>query len=175
MHAVVTKGGGLLGLFNMFSGGALGNLSIFALGIMPYISASIVMQLLAMVFKLLEEPAARARAATRKIGQGMRWRRRPRRWCRAFLHRVELLEPSHGDLADSASVGVVLHPGCRSSMTMPRRDHGTILLMWLGEQITERGIGNGISLLIFAGIVDGILSGIVNYFQTNKGNIQPST
>ena len=176
MHAVVSKGGGLLGLFNMFSGGALGNLSIFALGIMPYISASIVMQLLAMVFKPLEELRKEGEAGTRKINQYTRYGTVLLATIQSFFFIALNLEAvSHGDLADSAAVGdVVLHPGWGFRlMTMISVTTGTVLLMWLGEQITERGIGNGISLLIFAGIVEGIPSGVVNYFQTNKGNIQP--
>ncbi len=176
MQAVVSKGGGLLGLFDMFSGGALGNLSIFALGIMPYISASIVMQLLAMVFKPLEELRKEGESGTRKINQYTRYGTVLLAVIQSFFFIALNLEAvSHGDLSDSSAVGdVVLHPGWGFRlMTMISVTTGTVLLMWLGEQITERGIGNGISLLIFAGIVEGIPSGVFNYFQTNKGNIQP--
>jgi preprotein translocase subunit SecY len=176
MQAIVNKGGGLLSLFNLFSGGALGNLSIFALGIMPYISASIVMQLLAMVFKPLEELRKEGESGTRKINQYTRYGTVGLAMVQSFFFIALSLESaSHGDLADMGSVGdVVLHPGWGFRlMTMLSVTTGTVLLMWIGEQITERGIGNGISLLIFAGIVEGIPSGIFQYFQTNKGNIQP--
>jgi preprotein translocase subunit SecY len=176
MNAVIHKqGGGLLGLFNMFSGGALGNLSIFALGIMPYVSASIILQLLTMVFKPLDELRKEGEQGQRKINQYTRYGTIVLSIVQGFGIAMSLEAMNNGDLSDSAAVGdVVTHAGWGFRlMSMLTLTTGTAFMMWVGEQITERGIGNGISLLIFAGIVDGIPDGIASYFSTNKGNIQP--
>jgi preprotein translocase subunit SecY len=176
MQAVVSKqGGGLLGLFNMFSGGALSNLSIFALGIMPYVSASIILQLLTMVFKPLDELRKEGEQGTRKINQYTRYGTIVLSIIQSFGIAMTLEGMNNGDLSDTGRVGdVVIHAGWGFRlMTMLTLTTGTAFMMWVGEQITERGIGNGISLIIFAGIVDGIPAGIFNYFATNKGNIQP--
>ena len=176
MNAVMHKqGGGLLGLFNMFSGGALGNLSIFALGIMPYVSASIILQLLTMVFKPLDELRKEGEQGQRKINQYTRYGTIVLSLVQGFGIAMSLEAMNNGDLSDPAAVGdVVTHAGWGfRSMSMLTLTTGTAFMMWVGEQITERGIGNGISLLIFAGIVDGIPDGVASYFATNKGNIQP--
>jgi preprotein translocase subunit SecY len=176
MNAVMHKqGGGLLGLFNMFSGGALGNLSIFALGIMPYVSASIILQLLTMVFKPLDELRKEGEQGQRKINQYTRYGTIILSLVQGFGIAMSLEAMNNGDLSDSAAVGdVVTHAGWGFRlMSMLTLTTGTAFMMWVGEQITERGIGNGISLLIFAGIVDGIPGGVASYFATNKGNIQP--
>ncbi len=176
MNAVIHKqGGGLLGLFNMFSGGALGNLSIFALGIMPYVSASIILQLLTMVFKPLDELRKEGEQGQRKINQYTRYGTIVLSLVQGFGIALSLEAMNNGDLSDSAAVGdVVTHAGWGFRlMSMLTLTTGTAFMMWVGEQITERGIGNGISLLIFAGIVDGIPEGVASYFATNKGNIQP--
>jgi preprotein translocase subunit SecY len=176
MQAVVSKqGGGLLGLFNLFSGGALGNLAIFALGIMPYVSASIILQLLTMVFKPLDELRKEGEQGQRKINQYTRYGTVALSLIQSFGMALSLEALNNGDLSDSARVGdVVTHPGWGFRlMTMLTLTTGTAFMMWVGEQITERGIGNGISLIIFAGIVDDIPNGVYNYFNTNKGNIQP--
>jgi preprotein translocase subunit SecY len=176
MNAVIHKqGGGLLGLFNMFSGGALGNLSIFALGIMPYVSASIILQLLTMVFKPLDELRKEGEQGQRKINQYTRYGTIILSLIQGFGIAMSLEAMNNGDLSDSAAVGdVVTHAGWGFRlMSMLTLTTGTAFMMWVGEQITERGIGNGISLLIFAGIVDGIPDGVAGYFATNKGNIQP--
>jgi preprotein translocase subunit SecY len=176
MAAVMHKqAGGLLGLFNMFSGGALGNLSIFALGIMPYVSASIILQLLTMVFKPLDELRKEGEQGQRKINQYTRYGTIVLSLIQGFGIAMSLEAMNNGDLSDSAAVGdVVTHAGWAFRlMSMLTLTTGTAFMMWVGEQITERGIGNGISLLIFAGIVDGIPDGIASYFATNKGNIQP--
>ncbi|MEO6419593.1 MAG: preprotein translocase subunit SecY [Polyangiaceae bacterium] len=176
MQAVVSKqGGGLLGLFNMFSGGALGNLSIFALGIMPYVSASIVLQLLTMVFKPLDELRKEGEQGQRKINQYTRYGTILLSLVQSFGIAMSLEALNNGDLGDSSHVGdVVIHAGWSFRlMSVLTLTTGTCFMMWVGEQITERGIGNGISLIIFAGIVDGIPAGVFQYFQTNKGNIQP--
>jgi preprotein translocase subunit SecY len=176
MQAVVHKqGGGLLSLFNMFSGGALGNLSIFALGIMPYVSASIILQLLTMVFKPLDELRKEGEQGQRKINQYTRYGTIVLSLIQGFGIAMSLEAMNNGDLSDVAAVGdVVTHAGWGFRlMSMLTLTTGTAFMMWVGEQITERGIGNGISLLIFAGIVDGIPDGVGSYFATNKGNIQP--
>jgi preprotein translocase subunit SecY len=176
MQAIVRKqGAGLMGLFNMFSGGALSNLSIFALGIMPYVSASIILQLLAMVYKPLDELRKEGEQGTRKINQYTRYGTIVLSLMQAFGIAMSLEGQNNGDLGDSAHVGdVVSHAGWGFRlMTMLTLTTGTAFMMWVGEQITERGIGNGISLIIFAGIVDGIPNGVFTYFETNKGNIQP--
>jgi preprotein translocase subunit SecY len=176
MNAVVHKqGGGLLGLFNMFSGGAFGNLSIFALGIMPYVSASIILQLLTMVFKPLDELRKEGEQGQRKINQYTRYGTIALSLVQGFGIAMSLEAMNNGDLSDSAAVGdVVTHAGWGFRlMSMLTLTTGTAFMMWVGEQITERGIGNGISLLIFAGIVDGIPEGVTGYIATNKGNIQP--
>jgi preprotein translocase subunit SecY len=176
MQAVMRKqGAGLMGLFNMFSGGALANLSIFALGIMPYVSASIILQLLAMVYKPLDELRKEGEQGTRKINQYTRYGTIVLSLMQAFGIAMSLEGQNNGDLGDQAHVGdVVAHAGWGFRlMTMLTLTTGTAFMMWVGEQITERGIGNGISLIIFAGIVDGIPNGVFAYFETNKGNIQP--
>jgi len=177
MRAMMNKqGSGLLGVLNMFSGGALSNLSIFALGIMPYISASIIMQLLAMVFKPLEELKKEGEAGTRKINQYTRYAAVGLALMQGlFMVAMPLESASNDDLGGAGAVGnVVLHTGWGFRiMTMITLATGTAFIMWVGEQITERGVGNGTSLIIFAGIVTDIPAGVIGYFQTNKGNIKP--
>jgi preprotein translocase subunit SecY len=175
MNALIHKQGGVFGLFNMFSGGAFGNLSIFALGIMPYVSASIILQLLTMVFKPLDDLRKEGEQGQRKINQYTRYGTIVLSLVQGFGIALSLEAMNNGDLSDSAAVGdVVTHPGWSFRfMTVLTLTTGTCFMMWVGEQITERGIGNGISLLIFAGIVDGIPEGVTGYFATNKGNIQP--
>ena len=174
MKAVVNKqGGGLLGFFNMFSGGALGNLSIFAIGIMPYVSASIVLQLLTMVFKPLDELRKEGEQGQRKINQYTRYGTIGLAMFQSFGIGMSLEALNNSDFAGGASGDVVTHAGWGFRlMTVITLTTGTCFIMWLGEQITERGIGNGISLLIFAGIVTDIPSGVFGYFQTHKGSIQ---
>ena len=176
MAAVVSKsGGGFLSFFNMFSGGAFSNLSIFALGIMPYVSASIVLQLLAMVFKPLEELRKEGEQGQRKINQYTRYGTIALSLVQAFGIAMTLEGYNNGDLSGASATGdVVAHAGWGFRLlTMLTLTTGTCFMMWVGEQITERGIGNGISLLIFAGIVDGIPKGVFNYFATNQGSIKP--
>jgi preprotein translocase subunit SecY len=145
----------LLGLFDMFSGGALSRLTIFALGIMPYISASIIMQLLQVVSPKLEQLKKEGESGRRKITQYTRYGT-------VFLAVFQAIGMSIG--LESFSVGglpVVIDAGMDFRIvTVITLVSGTIFLMWLGEQITERGIGNGISLIIFAGIVAGLPSAI---------------
>ena len=174
MRAVVNKqGGGLLGFFNMFSGGALSNLSIFALGIMPYVSASIVLQLLTMVFKPLDEIRKEGEQGQRKINQYTRYGTILLSTFQSFGIAMSLEALNNQDTM-GATGDVVTHAGWPFRlMTVITLTTGTAFIMWVGEQITERGIGNGISLIIFAGIVTDIPAGVFGYFQTHKGSIQP--
>jgi preprotein translocase subunit SecY len=139
--------GGILDMFNMFSGGALSRFSIFALGIMPYISASIIMQLITVVSPQLEALKKEGEAGRRKITQYTRYGT-------VFLAAFQALGIS---VALEAQPGLVMEPGLAFRfVTVTTLMTGTLFLMWLGEQITERGIGNGISMIIFAGIVAGL-------------------
>jgi len=142
---------GVLGMFNMFSGGALSRFSIFALGIMPYISASIIMQLGTVAVPYLETLKKEGESGRRKITQYTRYGT-------LFLALVQ----SYGiSIALQSQNGLVIVPGGMFVLTtVVTLVTGTIFLMWLGEQITERGIGNGISLIIFAGIAAGLPSAI---------------
>jgi len=139
--------GGILGLLNVFSGGALSRFSIFALGIMPYISASIIMQLCTVIVPSLEALKKEGQAGQRKITQYTRYATLGLSFFQAFAISAAL----------EAQAGLVLEPGLTfrlvSAVTLVT---GTMFLMWLGEQITERGLGNGISLIIFAGIAAGL-------------------
>jgi preprotein translocase subunit SecY len=172
MRALVSKQGGLLGFVNMFSGGALGNLSVFALGIMPYVSASIVFQLLTMVYKPLDELRKEGEQGTRKINQYTRYATLFLSLVQSFGIAMTLEGAANNDIDTSGSV--VAHTGWGFRlMTMLTLTTGTLFIMWVGEQITERGIGNGTSLIIFAGIVTDIPGGILSYFETHKGSIQP--
>jgi preprotein translocase subunit SecY len=141
------QSGGILGMFNMFSGGALSRFTIFALGIMPYISSSIIMQLAAIAVPQLEQLKKEGEAGRRKITQYTRYGTLVLALFQAFGISVAL----------QSQAGLVLHPGTMFQMTtVITLVTGTIFLMWLGEQITERGLGNGISLIIFAGIAAGL-------------------
>jgi preprotein translocase subunit SecY len=175
LRATVGKGGaGLLGMLNMFSGGAVGNASIFFLGIMPYISASIVLQLLSMLWPPLNELRKEGESGTRKINQYTRYLTILIALFQGFSSALALEGMSNADLGGSNLGDVVAHPGWmfRFISTLSFMT-GTAFIMWVGEQITERGVGNGTSLIIFAGIVDGIPAAVFNYFKTNAGNIQP--
>jgi len=138
--------GGILDMFNMFSGGALSRFTIFALGIMPYISSSIIMQLLTVVSPTLEQLKKEGEAGRRKITQYTRYGT-------LFLATFQGLGIA---IALESQRGLVIDPGLGFRFTtVVTLVTGTMFLMWLGEQITERGIGNGISLIIFAGIAAG--------------------
>jgi len=135
--------GGILGLFNMFSGGALSRFTIFALGIMPYISASIIMQLMTAVSPQLEQLKKEGQAGQRKITQYTRYGT-------VFL---ALFQATGISIALESQAGLVIDPGLMFRFTaIVTLVTGTMFLMWLGEQVTERGLGNGISIIIFAGI-----------------------
>jgi len=153
--------GSLLGLFDMFAGGALSNLSVFALGIMPYISASIIIQLLTVAIPHLERLSKEGEAGRRKITQYTRYGT-------VVLSIIQGFGISVGleNMAGPTGVSIVLEPGWGFRvMTVLTLTAGTAFLMWLGEQITEKGIGNGISLIIFAGIVCRGPEAIINTFR----------
>ena len=148
--------GGILSLFNMFSGGALSRFTVFALGIMPYISASIVMQLLTYVLPAFEQLKKEGEAGRRKITQ----------YTRFGALGLALFQSLGIALALEASAGLVINPGFGFRMTaVVSLTAGTMFLMWLGEQITERGLGNGISILIFAGIAAGLPNALGGLFE----------
>ncbi|MGS1117944.1 preprotein translocase subunit SecY [Castellaniella sp. UC4442_H9] len=157
--------GGILGLFNMFSGGALERFSVFALGIMPYISAAIIMQLLAVVVPSLEAIKKEGQSGQRKITQYTRYGT-------VFLALFQAVGIS---VALQSQPGLVIDPGLTFRVTtIVTLVTGSMFIMWLGEQITERGIGNGISLLIFAGIVAGLpgaLGGMLDLVRTDSMSV----
>ena len=156
--------GGILSLFNMFSGGALSRFTVFALGIMPYISASIIMQLLGYVLPAFEQLKKEGEAGRRKITQ----------YTRFGALGLALFQSLGIAVALEASAGLVISPGFGFRMTaVVSLTAGTIFLMWLGEQITERGLGNGISILIFAGIAAGLpgsVGGLLELVRTGAMN-----
>jgi preprotein translocase subunit SecY len=150
------QAGGILSLFNMFSGGALSRFTVFALGIMPYISASIIMQLMTYVVPTLEALKKEGEAGRRKITQ----------YTRYGTLGLAIFQSLGIALALEGSQGLVISPGFAFRMTaVVSLVAGTMFLMWLGEQITERGLGNGISILIFAGIAAGLPSAIGGLFE----------
>ena len=151
-----TQSAGILGMLSMFSGGALSRFSVFALGIMPYISASIIAQLMTYVVPSLEALKKEGEAGRRKITQYTRYGT-------LFLAIFQSLGIA---LALEGSQGLVVSPGFGFRMTtVVSLVAGTMFLMWLGEQITERGLGNGISILIFAGIVAGLPAALGGLFE----------
>ncbi len=150
------QSGGILNLFNMFSGGALSRFSVFALGIMPYISASIIMQLMSHVVPSLEAIKKEGESGRRKITQ----------YTRYGTLLLALFQSLGIALALEGTQGLVLNPGFGFRLTaVVGLVAGTMFLMWLGEQITERGLGNGISILIFSGIAAGLPSAIGGLFE----------
>src|SRR6202163_1069540 len=157
--------GTLFGFIDLFSGGMFRRLTIFALGIMPYITASIILQLLTVVVPTLEKLQKEGELGRRKITQ----------WTRYLTVGLALMQ-SFGIAAalQSAQQGLVMHPGVGFTLlTMLSLTTGTAFIMWLGEQITERGIGNGMSLIIFTGIVVGLPNAIlemVTKVQTGDWN-----
>ena len=154
------QAGSSLGLVDLFSGGNLRRLTVFALGIMPYITASIIFQLLTVVYEPLAKLQKEGELGRRKITQ----------WTRYVTVLLGIVQSAAIAIAlQSSSSNLVLHPGLPFIlMTVLTLTTGTTFIMWLGEQITERGIGNGMSLLIFAGIVVGLPRGIADLYATAK-------
>lgn len=167
---VAGQSGSLIGFFNLFSGGALEQLSIFSLGIMPYISASIIMQLMGMVYAPIAEMRKEGEAGRRKIDQYTRYGT----IAIALFQSFGMARMLESISSEDGGAGVVTHAGFGfQMMTMLTLTTGTAFLMWIGEQITERGVSNGTSLLIFASIVTGIPRSVGTYIQSNSGNLQP--
>ncbi len=162
------QSGSILDMFNMFSGGALMRLSIFALGIMPYISASIIMQLMTVVIPTMEQMKKEGESGRRKISQYTRYGTVVLATFQAIGISLALQNQTAGGLS------VVLNPGSGFiAITTITLVTGTVFLMWLGEQVTERGIGNGISMIIFAGIVSGLpkaIGGTLELARTGEMN-----
>jgi preprotein translocase subunit SecY len=157
--------GGILGMFNMFSGGALSRFTVFALGIMPYISASIIMQLLSIVYPPLESLKKEGEAGRRKITQYTRYGTLVLAAFQAIGIAVAL----------EHQAGLVIDPGMAFRFTTAvTLVTGTMFLMWLGEQITERGLGNGISIIIFAGIASGLPNAVGSLLElVRTGSMNP--
>jgi len=154
----------LFGMFNMFSGGALENFSIFALGIMPYISASIIIQLLTVVVPQLEALSKEGESGRRKITQYTRYGTVVLSIIQGFF-----IASGLEGMSSPNGIGIVLDPGTQFKlMTVLTLTSGTAFIMWLGEQMTERGIGNGISLIIFSGIVARMPAAVGNTIQLIK-------
>lgn len=169
MSEVIASSAGFLGLFNLFSGGALEQLSVFALGIMPYISASIILQLLAVVVPSLEKLKKEGEQGQKKINQYTRYGTVLLSLIQGtgIAFYLENLNDQYQGLVVSGGVGFKL-------MTVLSLTTGTAFLMWLGEQITEKGVGNGISLLITAGIIVTLPAGVLNTFsQLQNGEMSP--
>jgi len=162
------QSGSILDMFNMFSGGALMRLSLFALGIMPYISASIIMQLMTVVIPAMEQLKKEGESGRRKISQFTRYGTVVLATFQAIGISLALQNQTAGGLS------VVLNPGISFvAITTITLVTGTVFLMWLGEQVTERGIGNGISMIIFAGIVSGLpkaVGGTLELARTGEMN-----
>jgi len=157
--------GGVLGMFNLFSGGALSRFTVFALGIMPYISASIIMQLLTVVVPQLEAIKKEGEAGRRTITKYTRW----------FTLALATFQALSISIALESQANLVIDPGMMFRfVTIVSLVTGTMFLMWLGEQITERGLGNGISIIIFAGIVAGLPSAISGMGElVSNGSMNP--
>jgi preprotein translocase subunit SecY len=164
-----SQAGGILGMFNMFSGGALQRLAIFSLNIMPYISASIIMQLMSSISPKLEALKKEGEAGRKQINQYTRY-------LTVILAALQGYGIAVGlEGSRNAAGAVVIDPGLFfRATTVITLVGGTVFLMWLGEQITQRGVGNGTSLIIFAGIVAGLPGALVQLFELSRtGSISP--
>lgn len=154
---------GIMNMLSMFTGGALSRMSIFALGIMPYISASIIVQLMTLVSKEMESLKKEGETGRKKLNQYTRW-------LTLFLAALQALGVAYGlESANSGGAPAVMLPGWFFRIsTMITLTGGTMFVLWLAEQITARGIGNGSSLIIFVGIVAGLPGAIVSMFQLSR-------
>src|ERR1700760_1620719 len=162
-------GGGILGMFDMFTGGALRRMTVFALNIMPYISASIIIQLMTAAIPSLETLKKEGESGRKKLNQYTRY-------LTVFIAMFQSygiavgLESMHGTFGPAvANPGMFFRFSCVITLV-----GGTVFLMWLGEQITQRGVGNGTSLIIFAGIVAGLPGALIQLFELSRtGSISP--
>lgn len=171
LHEIMKQhASGVLGIFNMFSGGALGRMTIFALAVMPYISASIIVQLLTIAIPTLAQLKKEGESGRRKINQYTRYGT----VVLAFIQGYGIAVGLEGTTSSMGSV--VVDPGMffrfTTAMTLTA---GTVFLMWLGEQITARGIGNGTSLIIFAGIVANLPAALANTFELGRRGVMSTT
>jgi preprotein translocase subunit SecY len=159
-HLMTQNGGGILGMFNMFTGGALGRMTIFALNIMPYISASIIIQLMTAAIPMLEQLKKEGDSGRQKITQYTRY-------LTVLIAGVQAYGISIGLQGMKSQLGpAVIDPGFFFTFTcVVTLVGGTVFLMWIGEQITSRGIGNGASLIIFSGIVANLPLAIANVLE----------
>ncbi|MDH5556181.1 MAG: preprotein translocase subunit SecY, partial [Alphaproteobacteria bacterium] len=159
------QAGGIVGMFDVFAGGALSRMTIFALNVMPYISASIIMQLMTAVVPAIEELKKEGETGRKKINQYTR-----------YLTVVLATVQGYGIAVGLESSGsVVINPGLMFEIsTVITVVGGTMFLMWLGEQITQRGVGNGISLIIFSGIVANLPSALAQTFEQGRTNVLPT-
>ncbi|MFN7185024.1 MAG: preprotein translocase subunit SecY, partial [Alphaproteobacteria bacterium] len=163
--------GGVLGVFNMFSGGALSRMTIFALAVMPYISASIIMQLMTVAVPSLAALKKEGEAGRRKINQYTRYGTVVLAMLQAYGIAVGL---EGMQMQNGASA--VIHPGVFFHFTtVVTLTGGTMFLMWLGEQITQRGIGQGISLIIFAGIIANLPSALASMFELGRKGVMSTS
>jgi len=171
MHDYMQQGAGFLGLFNLFSGGGLEQLSIFALGIMPYVSSSIIFQLLGVVVPAIEKLQKEGEAGRRKINQYTRYGT----IVLSTIQGIGIALFLEGQNASSQFGDVVREPGWAFRfITVISMTTGTAFIMWMGGQITERGLGNGISLIIFSGIVADLPDAMTQTMQQIRiGQIQP--
>ncbi|MDD2690095.1 MAG: preprotein translocase subunit SecY [Candidatus Omnitrophica bacterium] len=172
-----TQGGTVFGIINMFSGGAMERLTIFALGIMPYISSSIILQLLTAVIPALEKIAKEGKSGYERINQYTRYGTVALSIIQSFFIALWLEDPARFE-----GLKIVMNPGWGFRiLTVLTLTTGTIFIMWLGEQIQERGIGNGISLVITAGIISRIPAAmhqlfiLLSPFAPSRRQIQPFT
>ena len=155
---------GILGMFNLLSGGAVARMAIFALNVMPYISASIIMQVMTTVSPALERMKKEGESGRKMINQYTRY-------LTVLLAAVQSFAIARGL---EASPGLVINPGFMFELsTVVTLTGGVMFLMWLGEQITSRGIGNGVSLIIFAGIVANLFQGFISTMAFIKTHIKP--
>lgn len=160
---------GILGMFNMLSGGSLGRMSIFALAIMPYITASIIIQLMSVAYKPLENLKKEGEVGKRKVNQLSRYLTVLLASFQAYGVAISL-----ESIVTNTGPVVILAGFFFRVTTVITLVVGTMLLMWLGEQITQRGIGNGTSLIIFIGIISGVPSAIISMFElSRKGALSP--
>ncbi len=157
---------GFLGMFNMLSGGALGRMSIFALAIMPYITASIIIQLLSMIYKPLDNLKKEGESGRKKINQLSRYLTIFLATIEAYIAAVNL-----ENLVSSAGQVVIISGIFFKICTVVTLVTGTTLLVWIGEQITSRGIGNGSSMIIFVGIVSGLPSSLISLFELSRTGV----
>ena len=157
---------GILGMLNMLSGGSLGRMSIFALAIMPYITASIVMQLLSIAFKPLEDLKKEGESGRKKINQMVRYLTIVLAAFESYVSAVKL-----EDLSSSFGSVVVVSGVFFKISTVLTLIVGTVLLMWIGEQISSKGIGNGSSMIIFVGIISGLPGSLINMFELSRTGV----